>query len=359
MNILHDVDIFHSSGERETSVSVSSNNCGETLSPRARRRSILAAFVFAIQCLFSMSAMAQFRPDHIHTPESGLYWNPLRPAELYAIEYQQNRMVLVAYIYDENGKAEWFTASAPLLLMLDGDEMPADRSVLDAPLLRAVGGPPMGTPGHVQNTNLPYPTFSVVGRAIIMFYAENEVQLILRFGDEEEYKQVTGSLERFNFGYGTIGRGYSPGTSCWNNWQGEWVFVDRERPEQAAWRFKFGAPTIRAWNFNHEPITSTPTCSSNLETHLIEYDDEWSDRKLRCVLRYGYNPSAPPISEIPENADGCELVDGDEVLFTTFWTGFQDQLKRIRAWRGSAQDTHYTDVFTDLDGPAITGYRVE
>lgn len=321
---------------------------------------MLAAFVVALQCLFASHAMAQFREDHIHTPESGLYWNPLRPAEFYAIEYQTNRMVFVAYIYDEQGKAEWFTASAPLLLMLDGDEMPADRSVLDAPLLRAVGGPPMGTEGHVQNTNLPYPTFSVAGRAIVQFFAENQVIMDLRFGDEQNFKQVTYTLERFNFGHGTIGRNPElPGSSCWANWQGEWVFVDRERPEQSAWRFKFGVPTIRVWDDLGQPTNAAPVCGRSLQTQLIEYEDEMSDRKLRCVNRASYRPDAQPISEIPDDAFFCELVDGDNVLFTTVWLGYKKQLKRIRAWRGSAAELSQNQVFTDLDGPAITGYRVE
>ncbi len=309
----------------------------------ALRRSILAAFLFLLQSFnFAMAI----------TPENGMYWEPSRPANLYVIEYQKGTMVLVIYSYDAQGRPEWYSASGPLQQIPSGGEFPADHAQFDAPLARAVGGPPLGTQGHAPGDALAYPSFMPVGRVLITFYAEAANYISIRINDVE----LSGELQPFNFGFGDIGQDlYVPWQTCWPDLTGEWVFVDKAQPTKPAWRYRFAAPTVRAWDQFDQPIP-TPVCRNNSQTHWIEYRDMNSNAVMRCVQ---HRSSTVASTILPAGAMGCEVVDGNTVVMSSFWSSYDRQLKRFRAWPGPASAVTYDQILSDPNGPTITGYRIE
>jgi hypothetical protein len=311
---------------------------------RLASRTVLAALFIPLQ--FATAA-------HAITPESGIYWAPSRPSNLYVIENQRGKIAFIAYTYDEQGRAEWFTSSGVLVPLPAGDEFPADRWQLDAPLSRAVGGPPLGTPGRMPGDPLPYPTIAPIGRVLLTFYAESQVDLEIRINDQT----IVDTLEPFNFGYGSIGQSDQiPWEHCWKNYSGEWVFVDRTEPTRPAWRFRFAEPQARVWDDAGQPTSAPMKCGDTQQAHLITFDDLDSGAYLRCALQ---NSSARP-SDYPAHAEGCELVSEDgTVLFSFFLFAYADQLKRIRAWHGASRDVPPGDIYDDPAGPPITGYRVE
>lgn len=309
----------------------------------ALRSIILAASLFMLQgftCAFAI------------TPENGMYWSPSRPSNLYVIEYQKGVMALVIYSYDAQGRPEWFTASGPLQQFHGGSELPADQAIFDASLTRASGGPPLGTQGHAPNDPLPYPNFVPVGRVIMSFYAEAANDIHIRIGDVDIYDE----LQPFNFGYGSIGRDlYIPWETCWPDLTGEWVFVDRARPTQPAWRYRFSAPTVRAWDRFDQPVP-TPVCRDSYQTQWIEYKDLNSNAVMRCVQA---KDSTAASTILPAGALGCEVVDGGTVVMSSFVWSYRQQLKRFRAWPGPAANVTVDQILNDPNGPTITGYRVE
>lgn len=48
------------------------------------------------------------------TPESGFWWNPAESGRGYSIEIQDNFLFLMAYVYDSNGRPDWFSAQGTL-----------------------------------------------------------------------------------------------------------------------------------------------------------------------------------------------------------------------------------------------------
>ena len=295
-----------------------------------------------------------FAVAHAVTPESGIYWAPSRPANLYVIENQRGKIAFIAYTYDEQGRAEWFTSSGVLVPLPAGDEFPADRWQLDAPLSRAVGGPPIGTPGRMPGDALPYPTVAPIGRVLLTFYAESQVDLEIRLNGQT----IVDGLEPFNFGYGSIGQSdYVPWDHCWKDYSGEWVFVDRTQPTRPAWRFRFAAPQVRAWDSAGQPTEGPVKCGEeSRQSHIVTFDDLDSDSTLRCTIQY---TNVTPTG-FPDGAEGCQLVlASGEVLFSFFLYAYEDQLKRIRAWLGAPRDIPLSEIFDDPAGPPITGYRVE
>lgn len=288
------------------------------------------------------------------SPENGLYWNPHRPANFYAIDYQVGKMAFVVYSYNEQGAAEWFTASGPLVQVTGGDEFPAARARFSAPLARLAGGLPIGTTETVLDTSRAYryPTGTVVGQVQIEFIAEGVINAFIVFGD----RMVSEPLEPFNFGYGTVGRNdFISWRPCWQNYSGEWVFVDRRNPTRPAWRFTFGQPEVSVWDENGQPTTLSPSCMIRKQSHLLIYRDLNSDAYLRCVYR---DAEVYP-EEIPDDAEGCELVDGDQILFSSFVLESDRQLKRLLAWPGPAKDVSVEQIISDPTGPTIQGLRVQ
>ena len=305
--------------------------------------------------LSALLLMLQFvNTVHAATPENGLYWAPTRPANLYVIEHQKGRMALVIYSYDAQGRPEWYSASGPLLPLFVGSEEVADQALFDAPLTRAVGGPPLGTQGRMPDDAIAYPSFVPVGRVVMTFYAEAGNFISVRIGDTE----LVDELLPFNFNFGGFGRHYHvPWQICWPDWTGEWVFVDRAEPTKAALRYHFQAPSVRVWDQFNNPLPQNSSCGTPYQTHWIEYPDEYSDAVLRCVRRG--NAAGIP-SPLPEGAFGCEIVEGAEVALSFFWSSSHaEQLKRIRAWSGPAAEVTFEQVVNDPTGPTITGYRVE
>ena len=294
-----------------------------------------------------------FAVAHAVTPESGIYWAPSRPANLYVIENQRGKIAFIAYTYDEQGRAEWFTSSGTLVRVPPDVEHGPDGWRLDAPLSRATGGPPIGTPGRMPGDPLPYPTIAPIGRVLLTFYAESQVDLEIRINGQT----IVDTLEPFNFGYGSIGQSDQiPWEHCWKNYSGEWVFVDRTEPTRPAWRFRFAEPQVRVWDDAGQPTNAAMKCGDTRQAHLVTYDDLDSDAHLRCSSQ---NVATRP-PEVPANAQGCELVSADgTTLFSFFMYGYEDQLKRIRAWLGAPRLMPWTEDDNGTDTPPITGYRVE
>ena len=214
------------------------------------------------------------------TPENGLYWAPGRPAQLYAIEHQEDRVVLVVMSYDEAGRAEWFTASGPLtpgmLIGTPGHDV-ADAAYLNAPLYRLSGGPPLDFRQQLPSF-VPFFTATSIGTVTLEFYGHGKVWLDLRYNEQ----LVRSVLTRFNFGYGGFGRDeFLPHVACWPDLSGEWVFVDRSELARPARRYRFSPPQVRAWNQQLVP-TNNMRCGFGDQTHDIEYRDQSGGATLRC-----------------------------------------------------------------------------
>ncbi len=311
------------------------------LLPGWRPLLILAALVLGVFEPGPVSAGA--------TPENGLYWAPGRPAQLYAIEHQEDRVVLVVMSYDDAGRAEWFTASGPLtagMLIGTPGHDDADAAYLDAPLHRLSGGPPLDFRPQLPNP-VPYFSAAPVGRVTVEFYGSGSVQMFLRYNGQV----VTSSLTRFNFGYGGFGQSeFLPHMTCWPDLSGEWVFVDRSELASPARRYKFSQPRLRAWNLQLLP-TNDMRCGPGDQTHDVEYRDEMGGAMLRCRQTREDSGSIG----IDPATYGCQLIEANEVVFS--FEGYYTQLDRIRAWRGTLPD-NADRVFNDPDGPPITGFRV-
>jgi cytochrome c553 len=56
-------------------------------------------------------------------PEPGIWWNPAEPGRGFAIDVQGTQLLLVAYLYDEDGRAAWFTTNGtmPTRFRFEGD----------------------------------------------------------------------------------------------------------------------------------------------------------------------------------------------------------------------------------------------
>ena len=285
------------------------------------------------------------------TPENGLYWVPGRPAQAYTIEHQGGRVVLVMLSYNESGHAEWFTASGTLqsgmLIGTVGHDY-ADASYFDAPLLRLTDGPPIGFPGRLPYAIVPYFSSTPIGHVTLEFYGHGGTRIELRLNGQV----ISDSLERFNFGRGGFGRHeYVRHVACWPNLSGEWVFVDAAIPTRPAWRFKFAAPTIRAWTRELVPTTEL-LCDLSQQTQELTYEDENSDAKLRCRSTQENSGEVG----VPPETYGCNLVDGENILFS--FSTDNVQLDRIRAWPGPSNGPAAGNFPIDRNGPPITGFRV-
>ncbi|MBK7145255.1 MAG: hypothetical protein IPH76_08595 [Xanthomonadales bacterium] len=284
------------------------------------------------------------------TPENGLYWDPGRPAQAYAIEHQGDRVALVMLSYDEAGRAEWFTASGPLqsgMLIGTHGHDPGDASYITGSLFRLAGGPPIGFSGLLPGDDVPYFTSAPVGQITAEFYGDGRVILLLRHNGQS----VFSLLQRFNFGYGGFGRhDYLPHVNCWPNLAGEWVFVDREDVSRPARRFKLAQPQVRAWTQDLVP-TSELRCDFHDQTQELLYADELSNAVLRCRRTREDSGGVG----IDPWTFGCALVEAGETVFS--FEANYTQLDRIRAWRGSLRDVGERSI-TDPHGPEMTGFRV-
>ena len=47
-------------------------------------------------------------------PEPGIWWNPAEPGRGFVIDVQGAQLLLGAYVYDEDGRAAWFTTNGPM-----------------------------------------------------------------------------------------------------------------------------------------------------------------------------------------------------------------------------------------------------
>jgi hypothetical protein len=283
------------------------------------------------------------------TPENGLYWAPGRPAQLYAIEHQEDRVVLVVMSYDEAGRAEWFTASGPLtpgmLIGTPGHDV-ADAAYLNAPLYRLSGGPPLDFRQQLPSF-VPFFTATSIGTVTLEFYGHGKVWLDLRYNEQ----LVRSVLTRFNFGYGGFGRDeFLPHVACWPDLSGEWVFVDRSELARPARRYRFSPPQVRAWNQQLVP-TNNMRCGFGDQTHDIEYRDQSGGAMLRCRQTREDSGSIG----IDPMTFGCQLIEAGQVVYS--FDGLYTQLDRIRAWHGTLSENSER-VLNDPEGPPITGFRV-
>ncbi len=286
-------------------------------------------------------------------PESGVYWVPGRPAQAYTIEHQQGRVVVLFQSYDASGRAEWFSASGQLI---DGPIISTvghtyrDTSHITAPILNLSGGPALGFPGRLPFNPVPSISLSSVGTLSAEFGADASVSVEVNV----QGQVVTDVLSRFNFGIGGVGRDQLLSwVTCWPDFSGDWVFVDRVRTDSAPSRYRFLAPTVHSWN----ALTLAPEpelrCGQGDQIQDLTFVDTLGGAVLRCSQT---TPNSPQVG-VPDRGYGCELSSGGFVRFS-FATSHA-QLTRVRATRGALNGQEYVDAFTSEDGPTIYGYRIE
>lgn len=131
-------------------------------------------------------------PAFAFTPQSGMWWNPLEGGRGFTIDVQDNIVVFMAYIYNAQGKAEWYYS--------DG-QLSADGTQFTSTLYRFEGG---------QCITCPYKPATNVGNAgtaTIKFSTPGAGVLTWAGG--------TVAIERYNFRIGE-----AP-----NALLGEWTFV--------------------------------------------------------------------------------------------------------------------------------------
>lgn len=286
-------------------------------------------------------------------PENGVYWVPGRPAQAYVVEHQQGRVVILFQTYDALGRAEWLSATGQLL---DGPVLSSvghvyhDTSHITAPILRLSGGPALGTPGRLPSTPSPIASLSPVGTLSAEFGADS--RLIVEV--EIQGVLVRDTLSRFNFGIGGVGRNQSlPWVTCWPDFSGDWVFVDRVLTEAAPVRYRFNAPTINAWNATTLTPEAEIRCGQQEQIQVVKFTDALSNAELKCTRTTANSPQVG----VPDRGYGCELSAEGQVRFSFSTT--HAQLTRIRATRGPFDGPEYIDAFTSEDGPTIYGYRIE
>jgi len=143
-------------------------------------------------------------------PERGLYWVPQRPHQAFYIEHQNNRAVIVVLAFDEQGHAEWFTASGELQVGTTLDTEMSDRKLYHyfrAPLARVQGGPVLGFSENLPRP-VPTPTGESIGTVTVNFTPDPatyvDLQTTLPGGPIR--RQENQLVQRFNYGFGGFGR---------------------------------------------------------------------------------------------------------------------------------------------------------
>ncbi len=287
------------------------------------------------------------------TPENGVYWIPGRPAQAYVVEHQHGRVVIFFLNYDAIGRAEWFSASGPLL---DGPTFSTvghtyrDTAHITASIFRMSGGPALGYTGRLPFDPVPYFSLEAVGDLSAEFGADGKVFIEVSF-QGQFFSDV---LSKFNFGIGGVGRDqFLPWVTCWPDFSGDWVFVDKLRTEAVPTRYRFRTPTVRAWNASTLAPEPEILCGQDVQIQDLVFVDEIAGASLRCSQTTQNSPQVG----VPDRGYGCELTSGGEVRFS-FATNHA-QLTRIRASRGPMNGQDSVGDFTSEGGPAIYGYRIE
>lgn len=62
------------------------------------------------RALIASAVLASSAPAFAFTPESGIWWNPAEGGRGFVIEVQDNVLSIGAYVYDSQGRAQWFTS---------------------------------------------------------------------------------------------------------------------------------------------------------------------------------------------------------------------------------------------------------
>lgn len=302
--------------------------------------------------MFGLSGLVQ-----AEMPERGLYWAPLTPHQAYYIEHQNDRVTVLSFAYNEQGQAEWFSASGTLQTGTTLDEEFADPSLhhfLRAPVVRLRGGPVLGF-SRASSQTVPTPSGEVVGEIVVNFSPTGAIHVgtdtTLPSGPQ---RRSSGLLRRFNFGFGGFGKNSDvPYDRCWPNLEGEWVFIDRSQRSRAPWRFKFTNVLVRAWSHVEQRWLdgSQMTCRESYQPHEIIYRDEVANVDLRCALTQGHPPP-----DFPDQGDACEVIDrtASQTLFYFFGGGDSAQQNRVMAYFGTPRDTAPPSEFAP-----IVGIRVE
>lgn len=256
---------------------------------------------------------------HAELPERGLYWQPSLPHQGYYIEHQNNTVVIFVFAYDEQGHAEWFSASGPLKVGTTLEPEMSDESLyhyFTGPLARLKDGPVLGFSEHLPRP-VPTPTSESIGTVTINFTPLSVVYLDLVStlpGGAVRHVE-SAQLSRFNFGFGGYGHVYPAHERCWPNLEGEWLFMDRSQRTRPAWRFKFSNVLLRAWDPARQVWLdgSAMTCGFTYQPHEIIYRDEVANADLRCASTEG---GPPP--DFPDQGHACEIIDRNSGL-TLFW----------------------------------------
>ncbi len=295
-------------------------------------------------------------------PERGLYWQPALPHQGYYIEHQNNTAVLIVFAYDEQGHAEWFSASGPLKVGTTLNTEMSDQSLhhyFTAPLARLKNGPVLGFPEYLPNS-VAVPTAEVIGTATVNFSPTSSVFLDLEStlpgGPLRRVESVL--LSRFNFGFGGYGQNQFPSHDrCWPNLEGEWLFMDRSQRARPAWRFKFTNVSVRAWDPARQLWLdgSVMSCGFTYQPHEIIYRDEVANADLRCASTEG---GPPP--DFPSQAHACEIIDRNsgQTLFWFLAGSNTAHNNRALGHFGTPRDADQTGIPPPEYAPII-GIRVE
>jgi hypothetical protein len=148
--------------------------------------------------LLAVIALGLAAPARAFTPESGFWWAPTEPGSGITFEIQDNYVFMAGYVYDQTGRATWFTSQG----LLTGNSR--YTSVLDAfSGGQFIGGPPRNPVGQA----------GAGGSISITFTTETKATLV--------WGGRTIAIERFDYYLSRTG-GIDPKTELM---LGEWQVV--------------------------------------------------------------------------------------------------------------------------------------
>ncbi len=331
-------------------------NAGDILETSTRNRKagmMLSGMVSAALLFMSNAVFAGM-------PERGLYWQSTLPHQGYYIEHQNDTAVLIVFAFDEQGHAEWFSASGTLQEGTTLDTESPDLSLyhhFTAPLVRLSNGPVLGFSQHMPHA-LVVPNAKSIGTVTVNVTPSAGVFLdlesLLPGGPLRRVRSAR--LERFNFGFGGYGRSlHYAHLQCWPNLEGEWLFMDRLDRSRPVWRFKFGTARVRAWDAERRVWLdgSQMTCGVNYQSHEIIYSDDAANADLRCASTYGVLPP-----DFPMQAHACEIIDRtSQQTILMFYGGSSGEAagQRVLGWFDNPREQRPPAT----EYPTVMGIRIE
>lgn len=241
------------------------------------------------------------------TPQTGIYWNPLRPGRAMYLENQNGTIFAVLYGYSNaDSSPEFYVSSGPIIPSVDADFIPREGLFpiqgFGSPIYRVPSG------SCLACQYLPIPPAERVGTLQIMFPVRSVIFTKVFFTDGRVFPYPEDSIgevmERFNFALGgTPTTPPEPTSNVFPDVRGEWVFTDQTDPMRPAWRFSF----------------STREDGADLSDFALRSSVAFRDTQRNAVL-YCFSPDVtgltPPQREALPNI-GCEVRQNGTALFWT------------------------------------------